>query len=116
MKGDLMVMGPVNRVVNGMPAADAHVVATLVGHANQACIYYYLKGQTMLNGTMAPAKRIGFFWHRPIEGTTTPRSCSAPRWTGPASRSRAPSLRTRSGCSGRIHLTLVAAHRQTIVN
>jgi hypothetical protein len=48
---------------------EAKVVATLVGNAKAATIYYYTKGQTMLNGVKAPAKRVGFFWHRTADTT-----------------------------------------------
>ena len=67
--GPVMVMGPPNRVVNGVPGPEAKIVATLVGQATRACIFYYLKGQNMIGGLKAPAKRIGFFWHRPVEAT-----------------------------------------------
>ena len=67
--GSVTVMGNVNRMVNGMPGPQAKVVATLVGNAKAATIYYYTAGQTMLNGTKAPAKRVGFFWHRTEDAT-----------------------------------------------
>jgi hypothetical protein len=67
--GNVMIMGPANRIVNGAPSPDAKVVATLVGNAKAAAIYYYTTGQTMLGGTKAPAKRVGFFWHRTADTT-----------------------------------------------
>jgi hypothetical protein len=67
--GNVAVMGNVNRMVNGMPGPDAKVVATLVGNAKAATIYYYTAGQTMIGGAKAPAKRVGFFWHRTEDAT-----------------------------------------------
>ena len=70
--GPVAVMGAGNRMVNGMPSADAKVVATLVGSTRPA-IFYYTTGQMMLGGTKAPAKRIGFFWHRTEDATPNGR-------------------------------------------
>jgi hypothetical protein len=67
--GTVAVMGNINRMVNGMPSPAAKVVATLVGNPKAATIYYYTTGQMMLNGTKAPAKRVGFFWHRTEDAT-----------------------------------------------
>jgi hypothetical protein len=66
--GSVSVMGAANRMVNGMPSPEAKVVATVTGTTRPA-IFYYTTGQMMLGGTKAPAKRIGFFWHRTEDAT-----------------------------------------------
>jgi hypothetical protein len=67
--GTVAVMANVNRMVNGAPGPEAKIVATLVGNPKAATIYYYTAGQMMLAGTKAPAKRLGFFWHRTEDAT-----------------------------------------------
>jgi hypothetical protein len=67
--GNVTIMGPANRIVNGAPSPEAKIVATLVGNPKAAAIYYYDKGQTMLGGIKAPAKRVGLFWHRTADTT-----------------------------------------------
>ncbi len=44
-------------------------IATIVGNANQFCLFGYEKGADMGAGLKAPAKRVGFFWHRPAGPT-----------------------------------------------
>jgi hypothetical protein len=44
---------------------DAITIATTMLSATEWSIYAYPQGGTMMNGFKAPAKRIGFFWHRP---------------------------------------------------
>jgi hypothetical protein len=48
---------------------DAIMVATIAGSMTQWTIYAYPKDGMMMNGFKAPAKRIGFFWHRPPDVT-----------------------------------------------
>jgi hypothetical protein len=43
----------------------AKKLATLANNANQFAVVTYDKGADMGRGLMAPAKRVGFFWHRP---------------------------------------------------
>jgi hypothetical protein len=43
----------------------AKKLATLANNATQFAIVTYDKGADMGRGLMAPAKRVGFFWHRP---------------------------------------------------
>jgi hypothetical protein len=43
----------------------AKKLATLANNANQFSLVTYDKGADMGRGLMAPAKRLGFFWHRP---------------------------------------------------
>jgi hypothetical protein len=65
-------MGPVtvypkgNRVIFGTPGPGAKTVATIMGNP---CIYYYPTGAMMAGGFKAPAKRVGFFWHRTSDTT-----------------------------------------------
>ena len=48
---------------------DAITIATTMLSATEWCIYAYPAGGTMMTGFKAPAKRIGFFWHRPPDVT-----------------------------------------------
>jgi hypothetical protein len=48
---------------------DAVMIATTMLSATEWSIYAYPKGGVMMNGFKAPAKRIGFFWHRPPDVT-----------------------------------------------
>jgi hypothetical protein len=43
----------------------AKKLGTLANNANQFSVVTYDKGADMGRGLMAPAKRVGFFWHRP---------------------------------------------------
>lgn len=53
-------------VRGGSVGPDAIKIATTPeGAANSWGIFAYEKGGTMAGGVKAPAKRIGFFWHRP---------------------------------------------------
>ena len=47
----------------------AKKLATIAGNENQFCLIAYDKGSDMGGGFMAPAKRVGFFWHRPAGPT-----------------------------------------------
>jgi hypothetical protein len=52
-----------------MLSPDAKRIAVVPGHTDQVCIYTFEKGATMANGFVAPARRAGFFWHRPTDTT-----------------------------------------------
>jgi hypothetical protein len=73
LTGDVMVFPTHSRLVNTSDLGPEAVViaTTLPGTmpASSPCIFYYDKGATMLNGFKAPAKRMGFFWHRPTVAT-----------------------------------------------
>jgi hypothetical protein len=57
------------RIVWGTPGAMAAKVATVPGMADQAAIYGYEAGQTMVGTDKAPARRLGFFCH--LSGNTS---------------------------------------------
>jgi hypothetical protein len=44
---------------------DAIKIANSQNNANEWSLFAYEKGKTMANNAKAPAKRVGFFWHRP---------------------------------------------------
>lgn len=73
LSGDVSVFPSVSRIVNASDLGpEAVVIATTLSTttpANSPCIFFYDKGAAMLNGFKAPAKRMGFFWHRPTVGT-----------------------------------------------
>jgi hypothetical protein len=81
-------MGPVtvypqgNRVIFSTPSAAAKPVAATSVSPNQIAIYYYAAGATMMNGFKAPAKRVGFFWHRTSDVTADGKKLftAAVRW------------------------------------
>jgi hypothetical protein len=62
--GDVTVYPQGNRVIFGSPGPGAKTVATVKGNPAEIAIYYYAAGATMAGGFKAPAKRVGFFWHR----------------------------------------------------
>jgi hypothetical protein len=54
----------------GLGAEAIKIAASPRGAAsNEWSIFGYEKGATMAGGFKAPAKRIGFFWHRPADAT-----------------------------------------------
>jgi hypothetical protein len=82
LMGDVAVFPSNSRIVNASDLGPkAVVIATTLAGGNP-CIFYYDKGDAMLNGFIAPGKRMGFFWHRPTAAPTVPRSCSRRRSTG----------------------------------
>jgi hypothetical protein len=62
LTGNVAVYTASARVVWGVPAAAATKVATVVGDATHASIFYYAPGAQMVGGT-APGKRLAFFLH-----------------------------------------------------
>ncbi len=69
LMGDVAVFPSNSRIVNASDLGPkAVVIATTLAGGNP-CIFYYDKGDAMLNGFIAPGKRMGFFWHRPTAGT-----------------------------------------------
>jgi hypothetical protein len=69
LTGDVTVFPSVSRIVNASDLGPkAVVIATTLAGGNP-CIFYYDKGDAMLDGFVAPGKRMGFFWHRPTAGT-----------------------------------------------
>jgi hypothetical protein len=70
LMGDVTVFPSVSRIVNATDLGpEVVVIANTLAAGNAPCIFYYDKGAAMLNGFKAPAKRMGFFWHRPTPGT-----------------------------------------------
>jgi hypothetical protein len=73
-------MGPVtiypkgNRVIFGTPGPGGKIVATTNGGP---AIFYYPAGADMVGGFKAPAKRVGFFWHRTSDVTPDGRKLFA---------------------------------------
>jgi hypothetical protein len=67
--GDVTVYPKGNRVIFGSPGPGAKAVATVKGSPSEIAIYYYPAGATMAGGFKAPAKRVGFFWHRTSDTT-----------------------------------------------
>jgi hypothetical protein len=67
--GNVAIYPQGNRVIYATPSPGATKVATVVGNPNQIAIYYYPAGATMVGGLKAPAKRVGFFWHRTSDVT-----------------------------------------------
>lgn len=61
-----------NRVIFGTPGPGGKTVATVKGSQN-AAIFYYPTGAVMAGGFKAPAKRVGFFWHRTSDVTPAGR-------------------------------------------
>jgi hypothetical protein len=67
-----MLMGTVtvypkgNRLIFGTPGPGGVTVATCSGGP---AIFYYPAGAEMAGGFKAPAKRVGFFWHRTSDVT-----------------------------------------------
>jgi hypothetical protein len=68
--GSVTVYPKGNRVIFGTPTADGKIVATTNGGA---AIFYYPAGAAMVGGFKAPAKRVGFFWHRTSDVTANGR-------------------------------------------
>jgi hypothetical protein len=68
--GKLTIYPKGNRVIFGTPTADGKTVATTNGGA---AIFYYPAGAAMVGGFKAPAKRVGFFWHRTSDVTANGR-------------------------------------------
>jgi len=56
-------------MVNASDLGPMAVVIARELSSNNPCIFYYDRGAAMLNGFVAPGKRMGFFWHRPTAGT-----------------------------------------------
>jgi hypothetical protein len=72
MTGNIKVMSTANaqRMVQWTNLGPgAKKLGTLVNNPNQFTIVAYEKGGEMAGGFKAPAKRIGFFWHRPSSAT-----------------------------------------------
>jgi hypothetical protein len=68
--GDALVYVPGNRVIYGVQLGEGAIkIATVKGHPDQFSIFAYEKGATMVGGFKAPARRVGFFWHRPPDVT-----------------------------------------------
>jgi hypothetical protein len=81
--GDAHVYVPGNRVIYGVQLGpDAIKIATVKGHPDQWSIFAYEKGATMVGGFKAPARRVGFFWHRPPDVTEEGKKLfrAAVRW------------------------------------
>jgi hypothetical protein len=80
--GNVTVYGPANRLIFGNPGPEAKKVATVAGSPNEIAIYYFAAGATMAGGFKAPAKRIGFFWHRTSDVTADGRKLflAAVKW------------------------------------
>jgi hypothetical protein len=68
--GKLTIYPKGNRVIFGTPTAGGKTVATTNGGA---AIFYYPAGAAMVGGFKAPAKRVGFFWHRTSDVTANGR-------------------------------------------
>jgi hypothetical protein len=51
------------------PGPEAKRIAIVPGLPDQVCIYAFARGAVMAGGFKAPAKRAGFFWHRPTDTT-----------------------------------------------
>jgi hypothetical protein len=68
--GKLTIYPKGNRVIFGTPTAEGKTVATTNGGA---AIFYYPAGAAMVGGFKAPAKRVGFFWHRTSDVTADGR-------------------------------------------
>jgi hypothetical protein len=64
--GKVTVYPKGNRVIFGTPGPGGKTVATTNGGA---AIFYYPTGAEMAGGFKAPAKRVGFFWHRTSDVT-----------------------------------------------
>ncbi len=68
LTGVITVFPSGSRLITGNPGPEATIIATTTTD-NRAVIYAFAAGATMVNGYKAPAKRLGFFWHRPTGGT-----------------------------------------------
>ncbi len=53
-----------DRLIYAFPSPSAKVIATIIGKSDEAAIFAYAVGATMIDGFIAPAKRMGFFIHR----------------------------------------------------
>jgi hypothetical protein len=81
--GDAHVYVPGNRVIYGVQLGpEAIKIATVKGHPDQWSIFAYEKGAMMVGGFKAPARRVGFFWHRPPDVTEDGKKLfrAAVRW------------------------------------
>jgi hypothetical protein len=64
LMGNVAVYTKGDRLIFANPGPAAKKIATVVGNATQVTIFAYAAGATMVNGVVAPAKRMGFFIHR----------------------------------------------------
>jgi hypothetical protein len=64
LMGNVAVYTKGDRLIWANPGPAAKKIATVVGNPNQVTIFAYLSGAMMVNGAVAPAKRMGFFIHR----------------------------------------------------
>jgi hypothetical protein len=81
LMGNVTIYPKGNRVIFGTPGPGGITVATVKG-SQAACIFYYPSGAEMAGGFKAPAKRVGFFWHRTSDVTPDGRKLfvAAIRW------------------------------------
>ncbi len=68
LSGVITVYPSGSRLITGNPGPEATIIATTAAD-NRAVIYAFAAGAAMVGGYKAPAKRLGFFWHRPTGGT-----------------------------------------------
>jgi hypothetical protein len=68
LMGNVTIYPKGNRVIFGTPGPGGITVATVKG-SKAASIFYYPTGAEMAGGFKAPAKRVGFFWHRTSDVT-----------------------------------------------
>jgi hypothetical protein len=64
LTGNVTVYTKGDRLIWAKPGPTARNIATIVGHPDEIAIFAYAAGASMVNGTVAPARRMGFFIHR----------------------------------------------------
>ena len=83
--GDDHAQPPAHHHLRGV-GPDAIKIAVGPQNTTTYSIVGYEKGGDMGGGRKAPARRVGFFWHRPAGVTPKARSCSKPPSTGCCAR------------------------------
>jgi hypothetical protein len=62
LTGEVEVYGKKDELRWGKPGDQALTIATLPGQGEKATIFAYDAGVTLADGTVAPARRVGFYW------------------------------------------------------
>lgn len=87
--GNARVYNNEHKLSYGMPGPDADVVASVPGRPEQATVFAYDRGDTLVDGTAAPGRRVGLFPDYAGAGDLTEQGTemvrAAVRWvqTGP---------------------------------
>ena len=63
LSGDVAVYTTTGNLHWGIPSEAAHVIATVPGQPDRATLFVYEQNTPMDHGFLAPARRVGFFFH-----------------------------------------------------